>query len=215
MEKFHTLLIDNHPLLLEGLRSILSPYPDIQIIGMTKSSDEALPFAKEHKPQLVIMEIDIANGLNCVKRLKKILPDVKIIIYTSHSDQRHLPNLIQLGIAGHVVKSDPTSTLLEAIQKVRKGQVFLSGHDPGGYLIGLMRERVAKPHNEDLSTLSNRESEIFLLLAQGMPIRYIAQKLHLSPKTIESHKYNLFHKLHINSLSELIKIALRHGLIQL
>ncbi len=215
MEKCHTLLIDNHPLLLEGLRSTLSPYPDIKIIGMAHGSEDALLLAKEYKPQLVIMEVDMADGIATVKRLRKMLPNAKILIYTMHSDQRFLPELIQMGIVAHVFKSDTANVLLQAIHEVRKGQVFLSGHDPGGYLISLMRERMANPHNEDLSILSSRESEVFLLLAQGMPIRHIATALHISPKTVESHKYNLFSKLHIHSLSELIKIAIRHGLVQI
>ncbi len=215
MEKCRTLLVDSHPLLMEGLHSILSPYPDIKIIGMAHNSEECLRLSKEHKPQLIIMEIDIAEGMNTAKSLRSLHPQTKLLIYTAHNDQRYLPELIQIGVAGHVAKSDPITTLLKAIDQVRKGQVFLSGHDPGGYLISLMRERIAKPHNEDLSILSNRESEVFLLLAQGIPIRHIAQSLHLSPKTVESHKYSLFNKLHISSLSELIKIAIRHGLIQI
>ncbi len=215
MEKCRTLLVDNHPLLAEGLRSTLSPYPDISIIGITGNAEEALRLAKEHKPQLIIMEIDIVDGMSTAKRLRNMLPNSKLLIYTMHNDQRFLPELIQMGIAAHVFKSDPIATLLQAIQEARKDRVFLSGHDPGSHLINLMRKRMEKPHNEDLSILSTRENEVFLLLAQGMPIRHIASTLHLSPKTIESHKYNLFNKLHINSLSELIKIAIRHGLIQI
>ncbi len=215
MNKCNTLLVDDHPLLLEGLRSILSPYPDIRIIGSSSANAEALKLANEYKPDLVVMEVERSQDLNFVKQLRNIIPTAKLLIYTAHTDQRFLLELIQIGIMGHVVKSAPTSTLLQAIQEIRQGHVFLSTNDPGGHLIALMRKRMLKPHNEDLNTLSERENEIFILLAEGTPIRQIAQNLHLSPKTIESHKYNIFQKLHINSLSELIKIALRHGRIQI
>ncbi len=215
MEKCRTLLIDPHPLLIEGLRSLLSPYPDIKIIGDANLTQDALSLAKEHKPQLIIMEIEQQKRLSFVKSLRNLLPNARILIYTMHSDQRFLLELIQIGILGHVTKNSPITVLLQAIQIVRQGQAFLSCNDPGGHLISLMRKRIENPHPEDLTILSNREHEVFLLLADGMPIRHIAQTLHLSPKTIESHKYNIFHKLHITSLSELIKIALRHGLVQI
>ncbi len=215
MEKCRTLLIDPHPLLIEGLCSLLSPYPDIKIIGHAHLSQEALSIAKEHKPQLIIMEVERQKSVTLVKLLRNLLPSTRILIYTMHADQRFLLELIQVGVLGHVTKNSPTSVILQAIQTVRQGQAFLSCNDPGGHLISLMRKRIKNPHPENLSILSSREHEIFLLLAEGMPIRHIAQSLHLSPKTIESHKYNIFHKLHINSLSELIKIALRHGLMQI
>ncbi len=215
MEKCRTLLIDNHPLLLEGLQSILSPYPDIKIIGTADSSQDALKLVHEHKPQLIIMEVALPAHLSLVKTLRAQIPNAKVLVYTMHTDQRFLIELIQMGIIGHVTKNESSAIFLQAIQKVRNGQAFLSSSDPGGHLIGLMRANIAKPYLEDLSSLSDREHEVFLQLAEGIPIRHIATKLHLSPKTIESHKYNIFHKLHISSLSELIKIAIRHGLVQI
>ncbi len=215
MEKCRTLLIDKHPLLLEGLQSILSPYPDIKIIGVTPSGQEALKLAHEHKPHLIIMEVEKSSRLALVKLLRNQLSSAKILIYTMHTDQRFLIELIQMGIMGHVTKEALPAILLQAIHNVRNGQAYLSSSDPGGYLIALMRKHLSKPYLEDLSNLSSREHEVFLQLAEGVPIRYIATKLHLSPKTIESHKYNIFNKLHITSQSDLIKIAIRHGLIQI
>lgn len=215
METCRILLVDDHKLLMEGVRSLLAPHADMRVVGMAADGEEALRLAALYTPHIVIMDLSMPgmNGVEAARALRSLCA-ARIIIYTMHGDQRFLLELIQAGIAGHVLKGDPPSTLLRAVEAVRGGQVFFSGADPGGQLVALMREKAGQAHDDGVESLSPREKEIFRLLADGQPIRHIAESLHISPKTVESHKYNLLTKLGVSSLSELTKLAIRHGLVQ-
>ena len=216
METLRILLVDDHKLLMEGVRSLLSPYPDIRVVGMASNGEEALHLASMHTPHLVIMDLSmpVLNGVEATRALKALCPELKIIIYTMHGDQRFLMELIQAGISGHVLKGDAPSVLLRAVEAVRQGDIFFSGHDPGGQLSTLMRAQADQPPSDGVDSLSPREREIFRLLADGQNIRHIADALCISPKTVESHKYNLLTKLRVTSLSDLTKLAIRHGLVR-
>ncbi len=217
MNKHNILFMDEHPLLMEGLRSFLSPNPHIRIVGMTNTGQKGIQEITRQKPHICIMEIELPDmhARNIIPILKKIAPECRVCIYTSHTDQRYLFELIHLGMAGFVLKKDPPNILLQAINTLCLGEVFFSGHDPSGAIISLMRTTQKNSPTQSISNLSTREKEIFILLADGNNMKNIAEELHISPKTVESHKYNLFNKLHVTSLSELTKLAIRHGLVQI
>lgn len=217
MDTCRILLVDDHKLLMEGVRSLLAPHPDLRVVGMASNGEEALRLTALHTPHILIMDISMPsmNGVEAARAVRELCPSVQVIIYTMHDDQRFLLELIQTGIAGHVLKGDPPSTLLQAIDSIRRGGVFFSGHDPSRQLTALMREHAGIAVDDGVNALSPREKEIFRLLADGQSVRNIAEHLHISPRTVESHKYNLLTKLQVNTLSDLTKIAIRHGLIQL
>lgn len=210
------LLVDDHTLLMEGVRSLLRPHADIRVVGMASNGEEAIALAATHKPHVVIMDISMPdmNGVEATKAVREVCPQVRVIIYTMHDDQRFLLELFQAGIAGHVLKGDPPATLLQAIEAVRQGKVFFSGTDPCGQLTGMMREMAGIPGDDGLRVLSPREKQIFQMLADDKSIRDIAESLHISPKTVETHKYNVLTKLHVSSMSELTKLAIRYGLVK-
>ncbi len=238
MDKYRILLLDSHKLLMEGVRSILSPFPDIQIVGMASNVDKCFELVTQFKPHLVIMDTVLQyskqNGgaqviksmphnnttacistvCSTIKQIQALCQHVHILIYTMFDDRRHLSDLILCGIRGHVAKSHDPDHLLQAINKIRHGSVYLSAADPSGILISHMLKSHALQPQQNLDNLSVREKEVFLLLANGASVRSIAVQLHISPKTVESHKYNVFNKLNIESLSQLTKIAIRHGLVQ-
>ena len=215
MDTCRILLVDDHKLLMEGVRSLFSPYPDIRVVGMAVNGDEAVTLAAAHTPHVVIMDISMPgmNGVEATRSVHGVCPGARVIIYTMHTDQRFLLELLQAGIVGHVLKSDPPAVLLRALDAVRRGEVFFSGPDPRGRLAAMMRESALSPQDDRVNALSPREKQIFRLLADGAAVRDIAETLHISPKTVETHKYNLLTKLQISSMSELTKLAIRHGLI--
>ncbi len=217
MKSCRILLVDDHVLLMEGVRSFLATHRDLRVIGMASNGKEAINLTALHNPHIIILDISMPDmhGIEIAKAVRAVCPQTKILIYTMHTDQRFLLELIQLGIMGHVTKGEPSSVLLHAIQALRKGQVFLSSNDHSGNLHTLMREKAASPPDVNITTLSPREKEVFHLLADGQSIRYIAEFLHISPKTVENHKYNLLCKLQVNSLSALTKIAIRHGFVHI
>lgn len=200
---------------MEGVRSLLSPYPDIRVVGMAANGDEAVSLAAAHTPHVAIMDISMPgmNGVDATRAVRDVCPGIRVIIYTMHTDQRFLLELLQAGIAGHVLKSDPPATLLRALETVRRGEVFFSGPDPRGRLAAMMRDAALSPRDDRIDALSPREKQIFRLLADGTSVRDIAETLHISPKTVETHKYNLLTKLRVSSLSELTKLAIRYGLV--
>lgn len=210
------LLVDDHTLLMEGVRSLLRPYAEIRVVGMATNGDEAVALAATHMPHVVIMDLSMPgmNGVESTRAVREVCPQARVIIYTMHNDQRFLLELFQAGIAGHVLKSDPPATLLQAIEAVRAGKVFFSGTDPCGHLTGMMRETAGSPPDDGLRALSPREKQILQLLADDKSVRDIAQSLHISPKTVETHKYNVLTKLRLSSMSELTKLAIRHGLVK-
>lgn len=210
------LLVDDHTLLMEGVRSLLRPHTDIRVVGMAANGEEALSLAAAHMPHVVIMDISMPgmNGVEATRAVREVCPTTKVIIYTMHNDQRFLLELFHAGIAGHVLKGDPPATLLQAIATVREGKVFFSSADPGGQLTGMMREMAGIPAEDGLRALSPREKQIFQMLADDKSIRDIAEGLHISPKTVETHKYNVLTKLHVSSMSELTKLAIRYGLVK-
>ena len=208
------LLVDDHKLLMEGVRAFLEPRKDMEVVGMASTGEEGLRLARSTRPHVVIMDLSMPdmNGLECTRALRDACPEARVIIYTMHADQRYLLELFQAGIAGHVLKEDPPSCLVEAIAQVYQGRHFYSHTDACAPLLTLL-EHQPTAQDGGVSRLSRREKEIFILLADGMSLRTIAEQLHISLKTVEAHKYNICSKLQTSSLSELTKIALRNGLI--
>lgn len=221
MNPCRVLLADNHVLLMEGVRSFIAMHPQYSVVGTAHNGLEALKMAKECHPHMVIMDISMPemHGVDATRALQSRVPGARVIIYTMYNDQRFLLELIQAGIAGHVLKEDPPQMLLEAMERVREGGVYFSHNQSA--LRQLRHADTPAPfvHIEQkfplFERLSKREREIFVLLAEGHGPRLIAEKLHISPKTAEAHKYNICSKLHITSLGELIKLALRHGIIRI
>lgn len=216
------LLVDDHKLLMEGVRSLLAPYAHLRVVGMALSGGEAVALAASLAPHLMVLDLGMPgmNGVETARAVLEVRPGTRILIYTGHEDQRWLPELLDIGIMGHVRKSEQPGVLLRAIESVRQGEIFLSFSDPGGRLAALLRERRQAADDfggegaGDLSALSPREKEIFRLLADGQSIKAIAGDLHISPKTVETHKYNLLTKLQAGSVGDLVKIAIRHGLLK-
>lgn len=215
------LLVDDHKLLMEGVRSLLAPYGHLRVVGMACSGGEAVALAAALSPHLVVLDLGLPgmNGVETGRAVLEVQPRVRIVVYTGLEDQRWLPELVDLGIMGHVRKSEPPGVLLRAIESVRRGEIFVTFPDPGGRMAALLRERRAADSAvgdaaADLRALSPREKQIFRLLADGKSVKAIAGELFISPKTVETHKYNLLTKLKAASVGNLVKIAIRHGLVK-
>jgi len=207
------LIIDNHPLFIVGLSSLLEKIANINIIGTADNYSDALKIAEKERPTLILMEIRLGkeNGLDFIQRLKSITTESVILIISIFDERLYAERILRLGARGYVLKTESTDTIMEAINTVLNKKIYLSGNE---------RERIfhsaTEPTDNELKEgwttsmqkLSNRELQIFSLAAKGLGTCEIAAKLKLSNKTIDSHKEHIKKKLHFKSAQELRQRAI-------
>jgi two-component system, NarL family, response regulator NreC len=209
------LLCDDHAVVRMGLKMLLNNNNDIEVIGEASEGDEAIRLAQELKPNVVIMDLSMPHGkdgLTATTELKKLMPEVVILILTMHDDEEYLFRAIQVGASGCILKSAPQEELLRAIRSVSNGNAYL--HPSATKR--LMEEYIGsvKQGNSDtFNLLSDREKEVLTLIAKGFSNKEIAEKLFISVKTVETHKSNLMEKLQMKTRPELVAFALKKGLL--
>jgi len=216
MPATNILIADDHRVVIEGIKSALQEHPEFEVVGEAVDGLEAVEFAKSLKPNIVIMDISMPNlsGIEATRQIKALNPGNQIVIYTMHSDKEFVIDLFKAGISAYVLKEDPLSDLILALKAVEGGGTYFSTMAPT-ILARHMEEMEEKSTNKNsFDTLSQREMEVFQLLAEGKRIKEIANQLFISPKTVESHKYNIMEKLQAASVIDLTKIAIRKNLIK-
>ncbi|MFH1075363.1 MAG: response regulator transcription factor [Pseudomonadota bacterium] len=216
-KKTRILLVDDHTVVVEGIKSALADEADLEVVGEAYNGMDAIKLAESLKPNIVVMDIAMPglNGIEASKHIKKVLPDVKIIIFTMYSQKEYVIDLFKSGISAYVLKEDPLADLFFAIQAVRKGGTYFSSAAPTLIVKHLHELEESKQGKVGFDRLSLREQEVFQLLAEGLPIKVIAEKLCISRKTVESHKYNIMEKLNVTSMVEITKIAIQKGIIKI
>jgi DNA-binding NarL/FixJ family response regulator len=216
MPATNILIADDHRVVIEGIKSALQEHPEFKVAGEAVDGLEAVEFAKSLEPNIVIMDISMPNlsGIEATRQIKALNPGNQIVIYTMHSDKEFVIDLFKAGISAYVLKEDPLSDLILALKAVEGGGTYFSTMAPT-ILARHMEEMEEKSTNKNsFDTLSQREMEVFQLLAEGKRIKEIANQLFISPKTVESHKYNIMEKLQAASVIDLTKIAIRKNLIK-
>ena len=217
MDDIRVLIADDHGVVIEGIKSALGDLDGYEVAGTATDGVQALAQVKALRPDIVIMDISMPdmNGVEATKEIKEHFPETRIVIYTMFSDKEYVLELFKAGMDGYILKQDPLSDLLFALDAVRAGGTYFSTKAPkvlSEHLRGEAMVEEAEGENE-LKALSQRERQIFELLADGKTIKEIARTLYISPKTVESHKYNIMAKLELDSLTELTKLAIRKNLI--
>lgn len=217
MDKAKVLIVDDHRVVIEGIRSTLLEHPEFEVVGDALDGLQAVENTKSFGPDLVIMDISMPNlnGIEATKQIKEINPGIKIIIYSMYSDKEFVIDLFKAGISAYVLKEDPLSDLVLALQAVRSGGTYFSTMAPTILTTRLEEIEAKIPDEDSYSHLSPREREVFLLLAEGISIKEISAKLYISPSTVESHKHNIMGKLEAESVVDLTKEAIRKNLIKI
>lgn len=215
MQKIRVMVVDDHTIVRDGIQSLLSLTPDIEVVGEAVNGREALETARKLLPDVIIMDISmpIMDGIEATRRIHKELPEIKVIILTQYEDSEHVFPIIEAGACGFISKIAASSELISGIRSIHRGDSYLSpsvarllveSHQQGG-----SSRRFHEPYEQ----LTDREREIFKLLAEGHTTQEIAQLLVISPKTVEGHKTNLMAKLDLHNRVDLVKYALRKGII--
>jgi len=207
-KKNHILIVDDHALFRQGLRRILESEGRLVVVGEASDGTEALQMARVLRPDIILMDISMPhfNGMEATRKIKRLLPSTKIILLTMHEDPFIQEEGMRMGASGYVLKKAVDRELFEAIERVSSGQTYSPSPNKD-------EEKSPLPVSS-YESLSFREKEILRMLAGGMTNRDIAKHLFISVNTVETHRKNVMKKLNLHNLSEIIRYALVHGLIQ-
>jgi DNA-binding NarL/FixJ family response regulator len=207
------LLADDHKIVRDGLRVLIERCHDMQVIAEAEDGRKAIQLARKHKPDVVIMDISMPglNGIDATRQILDEAPGTKVIALSMHSDKQFVDGMLRAGAVGYLLKDCAADELIQCIRIVLSGRICLS---PGitGFLVNEYlhptRDEVLAPRTE----LSVREREVLQLIAEGGSTKDIANSLHISIKTVETHRKNIMEKANLHSVAELTKYAIRHGL---
>ena len=214
MDKIRILMVDDHAVLRDGIRALLSLHDDIEVVGEASEGKEAVGKAQELMPDVVIMDIAMPgmDGLEATRRIKKKHPKMKVLVLTQHDNKEYILSVIKAGASGYVPKRALGSELVSAIRAVQEGDSFLYPSAAAA----LIEDYLQQTKDEDpYDQLTAREREIFKLIAEGHTSREIADMLFLSPRTVQGHRLKIMEKLNLHNRTELIKYAMRKGLVSL
>jgi two-component system response regulator NreC len=213
------LLVDDHAIVRAGLRMILASEEDMALVGEAADGAGALRMTEEMHPDVVVMDITMPgmSGFETIRRLKEAVPDSQVVVLTMHEDERYFFQALEAGASGYVIKGAAPAELLTAIRAARDGQAYFCPSLARQMLDDYLRRADAGMEKEKdvLSKLSDREKEVLKLIAEGRTGREIAGLLYLSPNTVERHRANIMDKLSLHNRAELIKFAIRKGLVAL
>ncbi len=210
------LLADDHQLFREGLRSLLKDEPDMQVIAQADNGRAAVQQASDLKPNVVVMDISMPdmNGMEATRQIASRVPGTKVLGLSMHSDRRFVQGMLKAGAYGYLLKDCANEELVRAIRDVANGLTYLSsavaGHVVEAYVNGKQTDQ-----SSPSGLLTGREREVLQLVAEGLTTKEVANKLHISPKTVETHRQQFMNKLDIHSVADLTKFAVREGLTSL
>ncbi len=210
------LLADDHKIVRDGLRTLLEKHDDIMVAGEAEDGREALQLSRKLQPDVVVMDIAMPdlNGIEATRQILSEYPGIKIVALSMHSDKRFVSEMLKAGASAYLLKDCAFEELITAIRTIMKGKIYLS---PGiaGVVIENYIKRDSAGEASVFSLLSEREREVLQLMSEGKSTKEVAAHLHVSIKTIETHRTNIMTKLDIHSVAELTKYAIREGLTTL
>ena len=210
------LLADDHKLIREGLRLLLEKLGRITIVGEADNGISAVRLARDLKPDLVLMDIAMPdlNGIEATRRIRTEAPGVKVIALSMHMDKRFVRHMFAAGASGYVLKESAFEEVSIAIKAVAMGRLYISPKITDQVLAEYIKQ-LTKPSAGEESPLSGREREVLQMLAEGKSSRKIAERLHVSVTTVDTHRKHIMDKLGFRSIAELTKYAVREGLTPL
>ena len=219
VKKRAVLIIDDHPLFREGLKSLLANQNGFEVVGEAGSAAEGLRRAKELRPDLILMDLSLPDksGIEVTHTLRSLMPETRIAIISMHSKIDYITEAFRAGATGYVVKESATERLMECLETVCEGGYFIDSSLSHKVVESLMKSDTQESRVADTGygALTPREQQVMRLLAEGLSTKQIAEKLFISPKTVENHRANIMSKLDLHSAMELVRYAAKLGLIDL
>ena len=210
------LLVDDHTVVRSGLKMLMSAENDVEIVGEAGTASEALALAAEVNPDVILMDIGLPDksGIEATREIKNLFPNIAVVALTIHEDEEYFFKMLDAGASGYVPKRAAPEELLSAIRIAAAGEVYLYPTLAKLLVRDYLSEERSAEDKSALDGLTARESEVLAHLAEGASNAEIAQSLVISPKTVERHRENIMHKLNLHSRSELVRYAIRKGIIK-
>ncbi len=217
MSKTKVLLVDDHTIVRQVLKALIDTQEGIEVVGDAEDGREAIEKAKQMAPNVIVIDITMPNlnGIEATRQIKKINPEIKVLVLTVHDNEEYIHRILQAGASGYLLKESAVSDLVSAINAVEKGDIFLSPSISKVVVKDYIRHVETESGDFDsLNVLTNREREVLQLIAEGHTNKDIARILKLSIKTIDVHRSHIMDKLNIRDITGLVKYSIRKGLIK-
>jgi two-component system response regulator NreC len=214
-EKIRVLIADDHAIVREGAWRLLNAQPDMEVVGEAQDGREVLPKALELKPDVVVLDISMPGltGLDLVPMLRQSLPATQIAVLSVHNKEAFVQQILHSGALAYVLKTSPTADLLAAIRAVHQGEYYLSAKVRAEVIGSYLRQPLNDQGQSGYAKLSEREQQVFRLVAKGHTNRETADILFLSPRTVEKYRAQAMQKLGLKDLVEVIHYAIEHGIV--
>lgn len=213
---YHIVLADDHVLIRHGIKNIISQENNLEIIGECGDGEELLDFLRENVPDMVILDISMPkiSGIDLTESIKKLYPSVKVLVLTMHKGKQFFYRAMSAGADGYLIKSDSGEEIMHALQKIRAGRTYIAPYLAEDFtedMLSVYRNQATSPFKD----LTKREKQILALVVEGNTSRTMAEKLNLSPRTVDHHRSSLLKKFNMKNSVDLVNYAVRNGYVSL
>ena len=219
MSQIRLLLVDDHAVVRSGLRMLLEAQPDMEIVGEATNGSEALHMVQNKRPDIVVMDVQMpeGNGIEATKQIKREMPETAVLTLSMYENEQYLIEMLKAGASGYVPKRAAPDELVNAIRTVFNGDAYIHPSMANFLVQNCISKEVEKkpPKKGNVDKLTPREQEVLIQISDGLTNAEIAKKLCISVKTVDRHRENMMHKLNLHNRIELVKFAIKNGLISL
>jgi len=215
--KYGIMLADDHTMIRQGLKRIIEENSLYEVVAETGDGLQILPSTRKHSPDMIILDISMPHlrGIEAIGKIRRINKKIKILILTMHKNEDYVYECLSAGAHGYVLKEDADSELLSAIDSLKNGKFYISQSFSSDVIRNFVKRQSGTDRKSVFEVLTNREREILQLIAEGKSNKRIAYLLSLSTRTVEHHRLRIMKKLNISKIADLIRFAIRHGLVDL
>jgi DNA-binding NarL/FixJ family response regulator len=211
------LVVDDHAIIREGLRVMLGNQPDIEVVGLAANGREAIQFVDEHEPDIAVIDISMPelNGIEAILQMLPRHPHMQVVVLSIHETKPYVHRALKAGARGYLIKETAGLEVVDAVRAVRRGERYLSQRIADLLMTESFQKLEASTEGGLLEALSSREREILQLVAEGNTSQEIAELLFISPKSVDTYRSRLMHKIRVADMAGLVKFAIQHGVISI